>query len=86
MSGFTPEILPCTTYTYFPELAAGDGQTTGRWHMYRLTPICPTEGRSARYDPIKDSIYQDIDEADKAYRRLQREALQVMVDQVDPNG
>lgn len=79
---YRPVILGCTTYTYFPELAEGDGQVTGRWHMYRLTPICPTEGRSARYDPIYDSVYQNVDEADKAYRRLQREALQVMANQV----
>jgi len=97
MSGFTPEIQGVTNYIYFPELEGvwvmRDGvwrckmYETGRWHMFKSTPIVPVEGRAARYDPQKsDEIYQDIDEADKAYRRLQREALQVMVDQVDLNG
>lgn len=75
-----PEILDCVTYTYFPELASDDGGATGRYHLYRLTPIPTSAGRSARYDPVFITTYTSIDEADQAYRKFKREARQVMAE------
>jgi len=78
---YKPEILQCDQFSFWPQL--DDNGETGRYHMYKSSPIEPIVGRAARYDVSYQGLFEDYVDADKSYRVMQREALQTMVARVD---